>query len=154
MKRSGFLVVALVLLWGAGCEEGTPRSKASKGGRLTALPGEAIEQTRAGDAAKLRAMVEENPAIATARDDEGETLLFHAAARGKADVAELLLAKGADPNASNERGVTPLHVAAQKGHAAVAKVLLARGANPNARTKEGATPLHAAADHVAGLPVH
>jgi len=154
MKRVLSLAAALTALsLLAGCEEGTPRSKAGKGAPA-ALPGEAIEQTKQGDTAKLRAMVEESPGLAQARDDEGETLLFHAATGGKADVAELLLAKGADPKATNERGLTPLHLAAQAGHKDVVKVLLAKGADPNARTKDGDTPLHAAVNHLKDMPEH
>jgi len=145
------LGVALLAL--AGCEEGTPRSKAGKGGAV-ALPGEAIQQTKEGDAAKVRAMVEQNPAFATERDDAGLTLLYHAAVAGKAEVVETLLAKGADPKVADEKGVTPLHAAARAGYAAVVKALLAKGADPNAKTKAGETPLYAATDHVAALPQH
>ncbi len=148
------LVLGVVLL-AAGCEEAKPRAKApDKPAASAILPGEAIERTKQGDAAKLKAMVEENPSIATGRDDEGLTLLFYAASSGKADVVATLLAAKADPNAADEKGVTPLHVAAEAGHAEVVKALLAKGADPNAKTREGVTPLHAAVDHLAGLPVH
>lgn len=153
MGRQLILVALAAIALVASCEEGTPRSRAAKGTPV-ALPGEAIERAKEGDAAKLRAMVEETPGLALARDDEGETLLYHAAAGGKADVVVELLARGADPKAANEKGVTPLYAAAREGHDATVKALLAKGADPNARTKEGETPLHAATNHLAGLPQH
>lgn len=153
MRVPWFPVALLAMVPLAGCEEGAPRAKAPKGSPV-ALPGEAIEQAKQGDAAKVRAMMEETPGLAEARDDEGETLLYHAAAGGKADVVELLLAKRADPNAANDKGITPLYAAAREGHHAAVKALLAKGANPNTRTKDGDTPLHAAINHLAGLPVH
>jgi len=153
MKTLPSLVLGLAAVVPLACEEGSPRSKGGKAAPAV-LPGEAIEQTKQGDAAKLKAMVEEIPGLTAARDDEGETLLYHAAAAGKADVVELLLAKGADPKAANDRGITPLYAAAQAGHPAALKALLARKADPNARTKDGDTPLHAAINHVPGTAIH
>jgi ankyrin repeat protein len=75
---------------------------------------------------------------------------LHSAARfGREDLAQQLIAKGADIKAGDEpAGNTPLHLAAQYGHVAVAKVLVARGADVNAGNKRDRTPLH---DAVSGL---
>lgn len=77
---------------------------------------------------------------------------LHAAARGlQPDVAELLLDRGVDANATILRGVTALHVVGEKTEyddAASAKrvkiiqLLLARGAKVNAQSRELVTPLH------------
>jgi ankyrin repeat protein len=61
------------------------------------------------------------------------------------EIAELLIAKGADVNAESQRGSTPLHEAASSGHKEIAELLIANGANVNARNNYKWTPLHYAA---------
>lgn len=75
---------------------------------------------------------------------------LHTAARfGRDDLAELLIARGADVGTGDApRRNTALHVAAQYGHADVARVLVTRGADVNAPSRYGGTALHEA---VAGL---
>lgn len=77
---------------------------------------------------------------------------LHTAARfGREDLAELLIARGADVDTRAEpAGDTALHLAAQYGQAGVATVLIARGARVNATTKFGRTPLHDAVFGLAG----
>ena len=77
---------------------------------------------------------------------------LHSAARfGREDLAELLIARGADVRTPDEpSGSTALHLAAQYGEAGVAKVLVAKGADVNAKTKFGKTPLHDAVDGLGG----
>jgi ankyrin repeat protein len=77
---------------------------------------------------------------------------LHTAARfGREDLAERLIAAGADVRTPDEPGGnTALHLAAQYGHAAVATVLVARGTDVNAATKHGRTPLHDAAFGLGG----
>jgi ankyrin repeat protein len=65
---------------------------------------------------------------------------------GKPNMAELLLAKGADVNSPDTAGQTPLHVAVAGGHKALVELFLAKGANVNARGIKGATPLRVAID--------
>ena len=71
--------------------------------------------------------------------------LDYAAMHGRADVAELLIAFGADMNAKdNLYGGTPLHYAiwyAPRGHLEVAQLLIDRGADVNAKDVNGLTPL-------------
>ena len=75
---------------------------------------------------------------------------LHSAARfGRDDLAQQMIASGADVKAGDEpAGNTPLHLAAQYGHVAVAKVLVAAGADVNAGNRRERTPLH---DAVSGL---
>jgi ankyrin repeat protein len=74
--------------------------------------------------------------------------LDYAALHGRAEMAELLIAFGADMNAKdNLRGETPLHYAiaacqfAPHGHLEVAQLLIKRGADVNVRDDNGLTPL-------------
>jgi ankyrin repeat protein len=60
-------------------------------------------------------------------------------------VAELLLARGADVNASGDGGVTALMLAANNGRAALLQRLISRGTNVNAQTRDGWTALTYAA---------
>ena len=75
---------------------------------------------------------------------------LHTAAQfGRDDLAEMLIARGADlATGDAPRRNTALHLAAQYGHVAVARVLVTRGANVNAPNRYGRTALH---DAVAGL---
>ena len=62
-----------------------------------------------------------------------------------ADVAETLLAHGAEPNTADAAGETPLTLAARRGHPEVVAVLLSAGADPAVRTqargrRAGASP--------------
>lgn len=80
----------------------------------------------------------------------GDTALHMAAAACRRDVAELLIAHGADVHAKNRMGATPLHYAADANHlnadaqADTIAYLVAAGADPNAVCKRGVAPLHRA----------
>ena len=79
------------------------------------------------------------------------TPLHEAAVGGHKDVAELLIAHGADVNANCARagggrfGGTPLHEAVFGGHKDVAELLISKGADINAKQSGGLTPLDVAA---------
>jgi hypothetical protein len=60
---------------------------------------------------------------------------------GHKEVAELLIAKGADVNAKDEGEWTPLHSAAYWGEKEIAELLIAKGADVNAKNDVGITPL-------------
>ena len=84
-----------------------------------------------------------------ATDELGMTPLLWAAKRGFADVAEVLLAFGADAeeviSAQDAEGSTALHHAARKAHNDVVSLLLKSGAPINAVNHDQSTPLHWAA---------
>jgi ankyrin repeat protein len=86
--------------------------------------------------------------------------LDYAALHGRAEIANLLVAIGANMNAKdNLFGETPLHYAiaacrfAPQGHLEVAQLLIERGADVNAKDAKGLTPMDYAKRHApnAGL---
>ena len=66
--------------------------------------------------------------------------LHSAVASDSFELVDLLLERGADPNAREASGSTPLHSAAGHGNRAVIERLLAAGADKDARTNDGKTP--------------
>lgn len=78
---------------------------------------------------------------AAARNPMRVTALHAAAASGQMVLVELLLERGADPDARQQLGWTALHAAAAHGDAALARALLAHGADPALRNDEGADAL-------------
>jgi ankyrin repeat protein len=102
---------------------------------------EAVEK---GDVERFKLLIS-MAADVNAKDQEGRILLLLAAREGHADIAAILIGKGAEINARHEAwGTTPLHTAAIHGHADVVKLLIdARdhGAHINARARYGHTPL-------------
>ena len=76
---------------------------------------------------------------------DGVTPLHPAAANGHKEIAELLIAEGADVNAKDDKkGWTPLLIAAVAGHKETAELLIAKGADVNAKAVTGETPLDSA----------
>jgi hypothetical protein len=68
-------------------------------------------------------------------------------------VVELLLKRGANPNATDERGRTPLHYVAEgSGDRKVVELLIANRADPNARDNNGQTPLDVAKEKSSANP--
>jgi len=121
----------------------------------------------AGDLAKVKAFIQEGIDVNT--KVHGCTPLHCAARYGHKEVAELLIAKGADINAKDTRGRTPIDLAINKGRKAIAKLLASKsgdvslhaaayvgdlqrveklingGANVDAKDQKGQTALHYAA---------
>lgn len=65
----------------------------------------------------------------------------HAAAtQGDREILQLLLERGADPNARQQGDYTPLHSSANRGDHDSARLLIARGADPHATASDGKTP--------------
>ncbi|MHC4715724.1 MAG: ankyrin repeat domain-containing protein, partial [Planctomycetota bacterium] len=75
---------------------------------------------------------------------KGDTALHKAVANDRRPVVELLLRRGADPNAANARGQTPLHEAIRSDSRETVELLLAHKADLTAEDAQGFTPLHMA----------
>ena len=64
-----------------------------------------------------------------------------ASSKGHADVVQVLIDHGADPDAELHEGLKPMHKAARSNHASVVKVLLAAGVDPlTPKTRQNEAP--------------
>lgn len=109
----------------------------------TTMIEEFFDSATHGDTDAVIRMLSDDPALVSARDEYQFTALHNVAGEDQLDMINLLLDKGADPNAQNDEGIAPLHLAA---YPEVAALLVRRGADINLRSHDGSTPLivHAA----------
>jgi uncharacterized protein len=80
-----------------------------------------------------------------ARQTDGSTALLWAAHYDNRELAQMLIAAGADPRIANRYNISPISEAATNGDAAMIEMLLKAGANPNTTKEEGETVLMTAA---------
>jgi ankyrin repeat protein len=110
-----------------------------------AFCGEIHDAVRNGDLKKVKALLKKDPDLVSSKEAaRGFTPLHIAAANGYRDIAEFLLAHGADVNAKNNDGWTPLYIAANYGQGDIAGLLLAGNADVNAKDEDGRAPLYIA----------
>ncbi len=115
-----------------------------------ALMSPVLDAAKRGDVETLKVELRSGADVNAAQGD-GFTALHWAAKTGNREVAEVLIAAGADLEATTRLGShMPLHVAAAAGKAGVAEALLLAGAPADPFTSTGAQPLHLAA--TAGVP--
>ena len=114
-----------------------------------------FEAATFGDSRRLRELLDADPSLSAARSGDGFTALHFAAYFGTPEVVELLLGRGAAPNAVGSGWMTgtPLHSAASASRVGIARILLHAGADPDARQTAGFTPLHSAAHNGSGALV-
>ena len=80
--------------------------------------------------------------VSARSDNDFRVQPLHSATAGAhAEIVEVMLAAGAEPNARQQHGWTPLHAAAQNGDLRSLEALLAAGANPALRNDDGRSPL-------------
>jgi len=131
-----------------------------------------FEAIRAGDRAKIDALLNSDTTLLAAKDEKGLGAYTAAKYAGRNDIAALLLEKGVEldvfaacmagakervielirenpelVNTYSHDGWTPLHLACFFGQPGVAEALIAQGADVRARSRNPMqnTPLHAAA---------
>ncbi len=110
-------------------------------GRLGFKPAGMCEEISQGESHTVRDYLNQGGDANALESAQDIPVLVCASQLGKKDVAELLIAKGANVNARDSNGQTPLHVAQSEP---VAQLLIAKGANVSARDSNGQTPLHMA----------
>jgi ankyrin repeat protein len=93
-----------------------------------------LDAAKRGDRAAVRAALAEDPAMARASDDTGDTALHGAAEIGDLEMMEELIAAGAAVDAARADGFRPVHCALHRGRKpreqalAAAQLLLKHGA--------------------------
>ncbi|KAK3736364.1 hypothetical protein RRG08_012911 [Elysia crispata] len=85
-----------------------------------------------------------DPKLVMSRDGDLYTPLHRASYNDHLEMAEFLLANGAEVNARTLDGWQPLHSAARWNSVATAQALIDAGADINSQTNGGLTPLHLA----------
>jgi len=130
-----------------------------------------LEAVKAGEVDSVRSMLDQHPELVNAKDEKGVSAALWACYRGHKNIADLLVARGAnlnifeaatvgstelvqqqlqqDPSLARSfapDGFTALGLAAFFGNTDVASLLLHAGSDPNAASKNAmrVTPLHSA----------
>jgi hypothetical protein len=107
---------------------------------------EIIQAAKAGDAARIEALLAKNPALVDAKGSGlGATPLHWAAIYGRKEAVAVLLRHGADPNVTEGHNGTVMHWAAHHDDAEVIRWLLDKGTDIDHANQMGRTPLHVAA---------
>jgi ankyrin repeat protein len=116
-------------------------------GAKSAAPGDEIHKAVIkGDLARVVALLKEHPELAEDKNNMGQTPLYAAVAHNQLEIAELLLANGADVNTRDGYGHTPLMQALWVyNHDKMVRLLLANGADLNLEDKWRMTALAYAA---------
>ena len=112
---------------------------------IHAGPAQIADAAQNGDREAVHALLKKGLDVNAAQGD-GTTALHWAAIKGDADMAQMLVAAGANVRATTRLGAyTPLYLAARAGYSDVVKILLAAGADAKAKTSNGTTALMIAA---------
>ncbi|MFZ2055593.1 MAG: ankyrin repeat domain-containing protein [Candidatus Aminicenantales bacterium] len=104
------------------------------------------QAAEAGDLAKVKTLLEKEPALVNARDENGRTPLHWAAQARHLDVLRYLVDKGAGLDALDNNGTAPLHTLARSGQTEAARLLIDKGADIDIKDPVKLTPLNMAAE--------
>ena len=142
---AGTCVLAAVLLLAPPSAAAQAIESAPTGGVPASDPAPGlIEAVKAGDAERVRALLESG-ADAGAAELDGSTALLWASHRDDVETVRLLIEAGAEVSAANDLGATPLWAASENGSTTVVRMLIDAGADPNRELLSGETPVMVAA---------
>ena len=105
---------------------------------VSRLP-ELVKAVQSGDLDRVRQLVEAGADLEQ-KDERGSTAI-HYAACDQYHIAEYLLSKGADIEATDCDGLTPVNVAFLRGDRTMLELLVKHGANINKPLPDGRTPM-------------
>jgi ankyrin repeat protein len=103
-----------------------------------------VDAVKAGDAARVRALIEKRVNV-NERQQDGTTALHWAVERDQRAIVQMLIRAGADVKATNRYGATPLWLASVNGDAGAIAMLLEAGADAGSVNADGETALMVAA---------
>jgi|SRR5438094_6800015 len=101
---------------------------------------ELIKASEGNDIRRVTLLLEQGEVDIDAKNENGLTSLHFASWLGRLEIANLLLASGANIDAQTNKGNTPLHVACWNDRSQIVELLLRRGANVEIRNKEKFKP--------------
>lgn len=142
-SAGAWLFAVLLLLAPAGAAAQVVEPAPAGVAESDAAPG-LIDAVKAGDAARVRSLLDAG-ADAGAAELDGSTALLWASHRDDLESVRLLIEAGADVSAGNDLGATPLWAASENGSTAAVRMLLVAGADPNRELLSGETPVMVAA---------
>ena len=117
-----------------------------EGGReAAAAPAHTLHRHIIGAGPPTRLLPDQHPAVTPL--PEGVTRLMAFAHVDRADLADDLLERGANPDVVDQQGTSPLMYAANSGAAGVTEVLLRHGADPSVVAADGTNALMYASQH-------
>eukprot|EP00042_Codosiga_hollandica_P025037 m.108701 g.108701 ORF g.108701 m.108701 type:complete len:120 (-) comp51747_c0_seq2:183-542(-) len=97
-----------------------------------------------GDLDAVKQIFETQPVEVNGELSGGRAPLHYAADMGQTEVAEFLVAKGADVNKKDVHGITPLLAAVWEGHTSTVRFLLSKGARKDLKSPDGQSYLECA----------
>ncbi|KIH42637.1 ankyrin repeat protein, partial [Ancylostoma duodenale] len=101
-----------------------------------------LKEAENGNIGVMRSMLDNDPGLLSACDEDGYTALHRAAYNNHLEAVSFLLEMGANPEARTREGWTPLHSAANWGNYKIIGRLISHGVDVNARSAGSVTPLH------------
>lgn len=111
---------------------------------LVTEAGKIHDAIRDGNLPKVKELIENDPKLINAKDDDFNTPLYLASKGGHKEIVKFLITKDADVNVKNKDGWTPLHVATLLGYNEIVKFLIEAHSDVNVVDNDLSTPLHLA----------